>query len=53
MKSFLVKVPEGMLEIWREVAGERKVTMSQLIREAVNRDIERADEEAESKPVKH
>lgn len=49
MKGFLLKVPEGMLELWREVAGERKVTLSQMIREAVNHDIEREDEETEAK----
>jgi len=41
MKSFLVKVPEGMLELWRQAADERGSTLSQLIREAVNKDIER------------
>jgi len=40
MKSFLVKVPEGMLERWRESAKKRGMTISQMIREAVNRDIE-------------
>lgn len=51
MKSFLVKIPEGMLELWREAAGERKVTLSQMIREAVNRDIERTDSESDGKPA--
>jgi hypothetical protein len=42
MKPILLKVPEGMLELWKESAVDRKMTLSQLIREAVNRDIERA-----------
>lgn len=40
MKGFLVKVPEGMLERWKSVAKERGVTLAQMIREAVNRDID-------------
>lgn len=40
MKPFLIKVPEGMLELWREAAKQRKVTLAQMIREAVNKDIE-------------
>lgn len=36
MKAFLVKVHEGMLERWRAEAKKRKVTLSQMIREAVN-----------------
>jgi len=39
VKAFLIKVPEGMLELWREAAKRRKVTLAQLIREAVNRDL--------------
>lgn len=42
MKGFFLKIPEGMLELWRDAAEERKVTLSQLIREAVNRDLERS-----------
>jgi len=41
VKPFLIKVPEGMLELWRAAAVERGITLSQLIREAVNKDIER------------
>lgn len=41
MKGFLVKVPEGMLELWKQAAKRRKMTLAQLIREAVNRDIEK------------
>lgn len=41
MKGFFLKIPEGMLELWRDAADERKITLSQLIREAVNRDLER------------
>jgi hypothetical protein len=40
MKGFLVKVPEGMLELWKKAAERRKVPLAQLIREAVNRDIQ-------------
>lgn len=39
MKGFLVKVPEGMLEHWKKAASDRKVTLAQLIREAVNKEI--------------
>lgn len=39
MKAFLIKVPEGMLELWREAAKRRKMTLAQMIREAVNKDI--------------
>lgn len=40
MDQFNLKLPEGMLERWREVAEKRGTTLAQLIREAVNRDIE-------------
>jgi hypothetical protein len=40
MKPFLLNVPEGMLERWRETAAERGISMAQFIRDAVNRDIE-------------
>lgn len=40
MKGFLVKVPEGMLERWRNSAKARKMNLSQMIREAVNKDID-------------
>lgn len=40
MKSFLIKLPEGMLERWRETAVARKTNLSQMIREAVNKDID-------------
>jgi hypothetical protein len=43
MKGFLVKVPEGMLERWRESAKRRKLTLSQMIREAVNKDIDSSE----------
>lgn len=48
MKSFLVKVPEGMLERWRESAVARHMNLSQMIREAVNKDID-ASESREKK----
>lgn len=41
MKGFLVKVPEGMLVLWKKAAKDRKVPLAQLIREAVNKDIDR------------
>lgn len=41
MKQFLIKLPEGMLERWRQAATKRKVPLAQLIREAVNKDIEK------------
>jgi hypothetical protein len=40
MKPLLIKVPEGMLELWKVSAVERKMTLSQMIREAVNKDID-------------
>jgi hypothetical protein len=40
VKGFLVKVPEGMLELWKQAAKRRKITLAQMIREAVNRDIQ-------------
>lgn len=39
MKGFLVKVPEGMLELWKEEAAKRGISVSLMIREAVNKDI--------------
>lgn len=43
MKPYSLKLPEGMLDRWREVAKKRGMTLSQMIREAVNRDIERGE----------
>jgi hypothetical protein len=40
VKGFLIKVPEGMLDLWRQAAKRRKVPFDQLIREAVNKDLE-------------
>lgn len=40
MKGYLIKAPEAMLDRWREVASRRKMPASQMIREAVNRDID-------------
>jgi hypothetical protein len=40
MKPYLLKVPEGMLERWKETAAERGTSCSQMIREAVNKDID-------------
>ena len=42
MKMYSLKVPEGMLENWKTSAKRRKLTVAQMIREAVNRDIEAA-----------
>lgn len=50
MKAYLLKVPEGMLARWREVASGRGTTLAQLIREAVNKDID--DEVAAKKHEK-
>lgn len=40
MKGYLIKAPEAMLDRWREAAQRRKMPASQMIREAVNRDID-------------
>lgn len=40
MKGYLIKAPEGMLERWKEFALIRKMTTSQMVREAVNKDID-------------
>jgi predicted DNA-binding protein len=40
VKGFLVKVPEGMLERWKEVAAARGISVSLMIREAVNKSID-------------
>lgn len=37
---FSFKLPAGMLSIWREVAAKRGIPVAQLIREAVNKDID-------------
>jgi hypothetical protein len=47
VKGYYLKIPEGMLELWKEAAEDRKITLSQLVREAVNRDIERAKAQQE------
>ncbi len=41
--AFLVKLPAAMLERWRISAQKRGMTMSQMIREAVNRDIDSSE----------
>lgn len=41
MKPFSLKIPEPMLEKWRLAARRRKIPLSQMIREAVNREIEK------------
>jgi hypothetical protein len=41
MKPYSLKVPEATLELWRAAARRRKMSLSQLIREAVNREIAR------------
>ncbi len=40
MKGYLIKAPEGMLERWKQAALMRKMTTSQMVREAVNKDID-------------
>lgn len=40
MKIFPVKVPEGMLVRWKDVADKRGMPLAQMIREAVNKDID-------------
>jgi hypothetical protein len=39
VKTFLVKVPEGMLELWKRAAEKRNVPLAVLIRESVNKEI--------------
>lgn len=41
MKIFPVKVSEGMLALWKAAAQRRGVPLAQLIREAVNKEIEK------------
>jgi hypothetical protein len=41
MKIFPVKVTDGMLALWKKAALERGVPLAQMIREAVNREIEK------------
>jgi hypothetical protein len=41
MKGLYIKVPEGMLALWKSEAERRGITLSLLIREAVNKDIAR------------
>jgi predicted DNA-binding protein len=43
VKGFLIKVPEGMLERWKVIAKERGVSLAQMIREAVNKDIDKKE----------
>jgi len=40
MKTFLIKIPEGMLERWHEVARTRGTSVAEMIRQAVNKDID-------------
>jgi hypothetical protein len=42
-RIFPVKVPEGMLSLWKKAALERGVPLAQLIREAVNKEIQNDD----------
>ena len=46
MTLFSFKLPEGMLARWRSVAKMRGTSLAQMIREAVNKDI---DNEARGK----
>jgi predicted DNA-binding protein len=51
MGQFNLKLPEGMLERWREIASKRGMTLAQLIREAVNKDIENGGKRSPDEPV--
>ena len=48
--TYLVKAPPGMLALWHEEAAKRGISLAQLIREAVNKEIER-DEGAAIRPL--
>lgn len=45
--AYLLKLPQGMLARWREVANGRGTSLAQMIREAVNKSID--DEDAGKK----
>jgi hypothetical protein len=48
--TYLIKAPHAMLARWHEEAEKRGVPLAQLIREAVNREIERSKHER-TRPV--
>lgn len=50
MAQFQLKLPDGMLARWRETAEKRGTTLAQLIREAVNREID-SSKRPPDKPV--
>lgn len=51
MAQFNLKLPEGMLERWREIADKRGTSLALMIREAVNKDIDRSTTRPPDKPV--
>lgn len=51
MIQFSFKLPEGMLARWRETADKRGTPLAQLIREAVNKDIDDSTKRPPDKPV--
>lgn len=51
MVQFNLKLPEGMLARWREAAGKRGTPLAQMIREAVNKDIDDSSKRPPDKPV--
>lgn len=38
--TYLIKAPHGMLALWRQEAQRRGITLAQLIRTAVNKEIQ-------------
>lgn len=45
VKQFPIKLPEGMLARWKEAAARRKTTVAAMVRDAVNRDIEKEEQQ--------
>jgi hypothetical protein len=45
--GYLIKAPPGMLDLWRQTAERRGITLAQLIREAVNKEIQNDGEDDE------
>lgn len=48
--TYLVKAPPAMLQRWHEEAERRGVTLASLIREAVNKEIERGPDQPRLTP---
>lgn len=51
MDQFNLKLPEGMLARWREIAKKRGTPLALMIREAVNKDIDNGTKQPPDKPV--